>query len=91
MLKVELLQFKQICRASMRHSVDGFRDVRLSKADRRVAKPFSLSMFGNMFTTSNDTRTAPSGKPVELIWSIISNRCDVSFILDGSCVVKGAE
>ena len=91
LLNVELLLYKHISRASIKQSVDGFCIVRLSNASRKVCSPRSLSIFGNILTTSNDTRIAPCGRPLVLISSINSKRWPVSLILDGRCVVKGAE
>ena len=56
LLNVELLLYKHISRASIKQSVDGFDVVRLSNASRKVCSPLSLSILGNMLTTSNYTR-----------------------------------
>ena len=74
LLNVELLLYKHISRASIKHSIDGLDVERLSNASCKVCSPCSLSIFGNMLMTSNDTRIASCGSPLELMSSINSKR-----------------
>ena len=77
--------------ASIKHSVDGLRVVRLLYAVSIVCKPRSLSMFGNIFTMSNDTKIVSSGNSLKFILSIISSKCAESLILDFIFDANGAD
>ena len=91
MLKTELLQYKQMRKASIKHSVDGLGSVRVLKIVVSVRIPRSLSMFGNIFTMSNDTKIVSSGNSLKFILSIISSKCAESLILDFIFDANGAD
>ena len=87
---MELLFSKQIVKPSIMHSVDGFKAFHKFSADLTASIPFALSIEGKILTMSNDTSIAFSERPVSLMSSIISSKCDVFFIRLGIFSVMGA-
>ena len=82
---------RQILNASTRQAVEGDCDVLVSKQLRTAFIPIVLSMLGNIFTISNDTRMVFSAIVFEFKSSIICNRCWVSLILVGIESASGAQ
>ena len=70
----ELILYKQICRPSNTHSVDGLFESLLFSSNQTVSLPLTVSMLGNMLTMSNDTKIISSGIPFSLIVAIISSK-----------------
>ena len=73
------------------HSADGFFKDLVSNKEGTVSIALSLFMLQKILAISNETKISWPDKFLFVIWTIKSNKCNVSFVTFGMFGVEGVQ